>query len=264
MGALYRVAVGLAAVWIVSTGVSMARIDAAAMRDVSRQPDGEGVGQAPSSPDDLYARREDPAAARAAADAWATRLAASPADFESAWKLARVCYWLGTHGPDARRRADLERGITAADTAIRLRPGAPEGYFWRGANMGALAESFGISQGVKYRKPIREALEKVIALDPAFQQGSAGRALGRWYFKVPGLFGGSNAKSVEHLLQSLQYDPQSTASLYFLAETYIDMGKKAEARDVLRRLAAASISRDWAPEDREWKAKGEALAAKVL
>jgi DNA-binding SARP family transcriptional activator len=65
---------------------------------------------------------------------------------------------------------------------------------------------------------------------------------------------------VSHLLASLTYDPQSTASLYFLAETYLDMGKRAEARDVLRRLADAPISRDWAPEDREWKARGAALA----
>ena len=60
--------------------------------------------------------------------------------------------------------------------------------------MGALAESFGLRQGLKYRGDIKDALLTVLKLDPAFQQGSADRALGRWYFKVPGLFGGSEAE----------------------------------------------------------------------
>ena len=62
------------------------------------------------------------------------------------------------------------------------------------ANMGALAESFGMRQGLKYRGAIKDALLTVLKLDPAFQHGSADRALGRWYYKVPGLFGGSQTE----------------------------------------------------------------------
>ena len=76
----------------------------------------------------------------------------------------------------------------------------------------------------------------MLKLDPAFQQGSADRALGRWYFKVPGLFGGSNKKSEEHLRKSLDYNPNSIASRFFLAETLLDMDRKAEARAELQRV----------------------------
>ena len=96
--------------------------------------------------------------------------------------------------------------------------------------MGALAESFGLRQGLKYRGDIKDALETVLRLDPAFQQGSADRALGRWYFKVPGLFGGSDKKSEEHLRKSLTYNPNSASSLFFLAETLIDLGEGRSAR----------------------------------
>jgi hypothetical protein len=117
-------------------------------------------------------------------------------------------------------------------------------------------------QGIKYRKPIREALEEVLRLDPAFQQGSADRALGRWYFKVPGLFGGSNEKSVAHLRKSLTYNPHSTVSWFFLAETLIDMGRKDEARQALQQVLDAPLSPEWTPEDREWKQKArETLAS---
>jgi hypothetical protein len=51
--------------------------------------------------------------------------------------------------------------------------------------MGALAESFGMRQGLKYRGPIKDALETVLRLDPGYLQGIRDRALGRWYYKVP-------------------------------------------------------------------------------
>jgi tetratricopeptide (TPR) repeat protein len=216
-----------------------------------------------ADPDALYAQREDPAKARQAADAWSQRLKSNPKDFESAWKLAKALYWLGGHGPEANRRADLEAGMTASDAAIALDPKRPEGHFWKAANMGALAESFGMRQGIKYRKPIREALETVLKIDPKFQAGSADRALGRWYYKVPGLFGGSNEKSVQHLRKSIEYDPNSTASHFFLAETLLDMGRKADARAALQKVLDVPIDAEWAPEDREFKQKAKALLVKI-
>jgi tetratricopeptide (TPR) repeat protein len=114
-------------------------------------------------------------------------------------------------------------------------------------------------QGIKYRGEIKSELETVLRLDPAFQQGSADRALGRWYFKVPGLFGGSNQKSEEHLRKSLTYNPNSTASLFFLAETLLDEKKKDEARATLQKAIAAPLDPDWVAEDKEFKIKSQAL-----
>jgi len=210
-------------------------------------------------PETLYAARENLDSARRAADIWADRLQKNPKDFESAWKLARARFWLGGHAADAERKAVLEAGIAAARIAAQLQPSRPEGHFWVAANMGELAESHGLRQGLKYRGDIKEALLTVLKLDPAFQQGSADRALGRWYYKVPGLFGGSNKKSEEHLRKSLTYNPQSTASLFFLSETLIDDGRKDEARAELKKTLDAPLDPEWAPEDREFKKKAEAL-----
>lgn len=217
------------------------------------------VQQPTADPDTLYAGREDLASARQAAAIWQTRLQQNPKDFESAWKLARARYWLGSHAPEGERRACLEQGIAAARAAAAIEPGKPEGHFWLAANMGTLAESFGLRQGLKYRGEIKDELLTVLKLDPAFQEGSADRALGRWYFKVPGLFGGSNRKSEEHLRRSLTYNPASSASLYFLAETLIDMKRTSEARAILDRLIAAPVDPAWAAEDREFKEKARRL-----
>jgi hypothetical protein len=214
-------------------------------------------------PDALYGNREDLASARQSAEIWAARLSGAPADFEAAWKLARARYWLGGHAPQESRRTYLEGGIAAARAAIAAQPNRPEGHFWLAANMGALAESFGMRAGIKYRKPIKVALETVLKIDPGFQQGSADRALGRWYFKVPGLFGGSDEKSEEHLRKSLTYNPNSTASLFFLAETLTDMDRDDEARATLQKVLDAPIDPGWAPEDREFKEKARQLLARL-
>ena len=125
--------------------------------------------------------------------------------------------------------------MAAGQTAATLEANRPEGHFWAAANMGALAESYGLRQGIKYRGPIKDALETVLKIDPAFQKGSADRALGRWYYKVPGLFGGSKTKSEEHLRKSLTYDPNSTASHFFLAETLFELDRDARPSTSSRR-----------------------------
>src|SRR5215471_19707173 len=83
-----------------------------------------GVANA-QNPDELYADREHLASARQAADIWAAELAKDPKNFEAAWKLSRIDYWLGEHAPVNERKAFLERGITAAEQAIAAEPNQP-------------------------------------------------------------------------------------------------------------------------------------------
>jgi tetratricopeptide (TPR) repeat protein len=213
-------------------------------------------------PDALYKNREELANAKRAADIWAARLAANASDFDSACRLSQARYWLGTNGlPEAERKPALEAGITAARAAIALNPNRPDGHFWLAANMGALAESYGMRQGIKYRGQIKDALLTTLKLDPAFLDGSADRALGRWYFKVPGLFGGSNKESEAHLRKSLTYNPNSIISHIFLAETLADMGKKDEARKEAQAAIDAPVDPNWAPEDRRFKEQAKRLLA---
>jgi tetratricopeptide (TPR) repeat protein len=219
---------------------------------------------AESDPDVLYRDRERAASAAAAEGIWAARVAASAADFESAWKLARTRYWLGTNGPgtsDEKKRT-LERGIEAARVAMTARPGAAAGHFWMAANMGALADAHGLRQGIKYRGPIKTAIEAALKAQPSYLHGSPDRALGRWYYKVPGLFGGDLKKAEAHLRAALTYKPDSVISLLFLAETLIELDRKAEARATLQAALDAPPDPDWLPEDTRFKAQARQLLAR--
>ena len=212
-----------------------------------------------SDPDALYAQRENLGATRQAADIWKQRLDANGRGFESAWKLARTYYWLGGHAPENERKDFLEAGIAAGRTAAALEPKRPEGFFWIAANMGSLAESFGLRQGLKYRGDIRDNLQIALKLDPAFQHGSPDRALGRWYHKVPGLFGGSRKRAEEHLRRSLTYNQDSIVTHFFLAELLLDMDRRGEAIAELQKVLDLPVDPEWGPEDREFKQQAQKL-----
>jgi tetratricopeptide (TPR) repeat protein len=214
-----------------------------------------GYVQAQRDPDALYKERSDLGRAREAIAIWEARLKTDPRDFESAWKVSRATYWLGKHEERDAGRKTLERGVAAGRQAAALQPERPEGHFWMAASMGALAESYGLRQGLRYRGQIKEALERVLRIDATFMDGSADRALGRWYHMVPGLFGGSETKSEEHLRKSLTYNPNSILSRFFLAETLFARDKDADAIAELRKVIAATPDPDFEPEDRELQQK---------
>ncbi len=219
------------------------------------------AAQAPDDPDALYVARADRVSALAAAAIWERRLAERSADYEAAWKLARVCYWLGGHMPDGDWRAQVERGIAAGQRAIAADPKDPAGHFWLAATMGLLAEQGSTRDGLRLRVDIRRELETVLALDPAFQRGSADRGLGRWYMKVPRMLGGNHEKAEMHLRRSLAYDPVSSASRYFLAELLMERGRRDEARALLQAILDTPPDPEWAPEDRDFQQRASAVLA---
>ena len=219
----------------------------------------QGGTIAPSNADELYKGRSHRPNAQAAADIWDT---SAETDFAAAWMLARACYWLGTHGNEQERREALERGVKAGEMAVRLAPDRPEGHFWMAASMGTLGEAFGMSQGLKYRGRIKEALERVIAIQPGWQQGSAEAALGRWYARVPRLLGGNKGKAEAHLKRALEYDPFNRLALIYYAEL-IEEDKPAEARALLERVLEAPPLAGWGPEDNDWAYKAKERLARI-
>jgi tetratricopeptide (TPR) repeat protein len=230
-----------------------------AARDAGRR-----AGQdADRDPDRLYADRVQLDRALEAAAIWESRLTGGRADFEAAWKLSRACYWLGGHVTANERRKQYERGIAAGKRAIEIDAARPEGHFWVAANMGTLAESFGLRAGLRYRSPVKRELETVLQIDPSYGEGLADRALGRWYFRVPGLLGGSKTRSLEHLQRALTYDASAAATHLFLADTYLAMDRREEAATELQRVLDAPLHPDWAPEVVEFKQRAERLLASM-
>lgn len=219
----------------------------------------QGGTVSPSNPDELYKGRTHRPNAQAAADIWA---ASAGTDFTAAWMLARVCYWLGTHGTEPERREALEQGVKAGEMAVRLAADRPEGHFWMAASMGTLGEAFGMSQRLKYRGRIKGALERVTVIQSGWQQGSAKAALGWWYARVPRLLGGNKGKAEAYFKQALEYDPFNRLALSYYAEL-IEEDKPAEARALLERVLEAPPMEGWGPEDNDWAYKARERLARI-
>ena len=228
-------------------------------------------GQAPvtrnapaaGDPDALYQGREQVDVAAGAAALWSARLAEDGTDFDAAWKLARARSWIGERGTRDGRKAQYEQGLAAARTAIALEPRRPEGHFWLAVNMGSLASVSPIRAGLKYRVPIRQSLEAVIRLEPAYNRGVAYCALGKYYLQVPWLFGGSKAKAETLLRACLAYDSGNAMGRYFLAQTLAARDREAEARLELEKVLAAPEDAEFGPETRMYKRKAARLLKKL-
>jgi len=214
-------------------------------------------------PDALYRERETLALAIRAAEIWKVRLAASPKDFEAACKLARARLYIGEVLPRGERAPHLKEGVEAARVAIALEPARADGYFWLGTNMGALAAASSVFGALRYRSPVREALESAIERDPAFARGGGYCALGKYYGAIPKLFGGNKRKSEELLRRCLGHDPQSIVGHYYLAQTLAAMGRTAKARAEFQAAIDAPLDPDYVPEGRLWKRRAARLLAKL-
>jgi len=211
-------------------------------------------------PDELWANREEFPSAMQALKVWDQRLKADSDDFESAWKLARACYWIQPRVSARDADRERKRGLDAARRAIKLRKNSPEGHYWLALNLGVLSESLDwediFDAGFV---TMRRALEAVIKADPAFEQGAAHAALGRLYSKTPVLMGGNKKKAEEYLRGSLNFDSENALALFFFAEFLVDRDRKAEARAALERLLAAPTHPEWSPESREFRQKAARL-----
>ena len=86
-------------------------------------------------------------------------------------------------------------------------------------------------QTVALISPMMKALKQLIKIDPLYEQHAGDRILGRMYFKVPGILGGSNKKSLKHAKVSITQEPGKSyyGSHRFIADFYLDHSKYKEA-----------------------------------
>ena len=206
----------------------------------------------------LYRHREDLAARNRPRTSGPRALARDGKDFESTLEAgARALLARRRTAPeaDATGRARTRRS-RPAQQAIALEPKKPEGHFWMAANMGALAESYGLRQGIKYRGQIKESWRRVLR---SIRRGSRDRPIARW------AGGTSGAGAVRRQRQQSRRTPAQGAHLQPEEHRHACIswprrcsttGSKDEARKTLQQVLDAPLDPDWAPEDNELQAEG--------
>lgn len=204
--------------------------------------------------DDLYEQRGDLARAKEALAKYQVALLQKEDPYGVYWRMARVEYWIGDHtAANGEKKRIFEMGIYHAKKAVALGQDRPEGHYWLGVNYGVYGEAKGVLKSLSLVKPIKEEMNKVLAIAPAFDDGGADRVLGRVYFELPGFFGGSKKKSLEHLLKSKEMGPRVGLTRIYLADTYLALKDVQKAREELDFVIAMEPDPSLIPETAQEK-----------
>ena len=225
-------------------------------REAAQVPDGD--------PDALYRDRETLASATRAAEVWAARLAANARDFESAWKLARARYWLGTNGlPEAERRNALEQGIAAGTDSRRNLPATAGGSLLDGREHGGAGGVVWNAAGDQVPQTDQGITGEGAGARPGIPPGLGRSRPGPLVLQGPRPVRRQQQQVGGHLRKALGYNQNSVITHVFLAETLDAQGKGDAARQEVRAALDAPLDPDWTPEDRRFKQQAEALLKKL-
>lgn len=196
--------------------------------------------------DQLYQEMKDLDTAKEAEALYQKALGLSDDKYAVYWRLARILYYVGEHTEEKKvKKSIFDRGVYYAEKAVDLEPEKPDGHYWLGVNHGKVGETRGVLKSLFLVKPIKNAMNKVIELDRSYEEGGPDRVLGRVYYKLPGFAGGSNKKSLEHLLKSKDYGPEDAVTRVYLAETYMEMKEKEKAREELEYVMNMESDSRW-------------------
>lgn len=180
--------------------------------------------------DSLFEQRIEVGKLREALQTIAKARNADERNFEVEWRFAKYNYFLGKQITD-EKEADriLKDGYTAGLIASRMQPDKPEGYFWAGANLGEQAKRSPLTVGLKSKDEIRQLMNKVVEIHPDYQGASAFDALAQLELATSS-WGGKAEKAVEYLEKALEYEKENSFIRLHLAEAYLALQKKSEAK----------------------------------
>lgn len=218
------------------------------------------IGETVTKCDTLFKERSDLAKLREAVKQLASVRNPDARNYEVEWKFAKYNYFLGKQLADEKEKEKaFEDGKAAGRIASRMEPNKPDGYFWYAANLGEQAKLSPVTVGVKSVDDIREAMNKVIEIDPTYQKASAYDGLAQVELSTAGLMGGKPEKAVELLEKALTLEANNSYLNLHLAEAYLATGKKDEARKQLEYVLKMKPNPDYVPEHKETVEKAKKL-----
>lgn len=209
---------------------------------------GRGVSLDIRKADDYFLGRQNLANVDQGINLLLEDLSKSPKDYESWWRLSKFCNYRARHSNGPEKVKLLKEAIEAGKKAVSLEPNRVEGHFWMGASYGLLAEESGLIEGLRLIDTIRHEMETVEKLDPNYEEGSGLRTLARVDFRAPFFKGGDKQKSIKLLEECDRRFPDNSLTMLYLADSYLAVGRRAEARDLLDRIVKMCPDPQYGPE----------------
>ncbi|MEE9258928.1 MAG: TRAP transporter TatT component family protein [Nitrospinaceae bacterium] len=160
----------------------------------------------------------------------------SPSSDEWTWRMARIYFDLGKRSKGDVKEKFFARCLELTRKTLQLNQNSAYGYFFNGLCTGKWAEVQGIWDSLGNINPMITDMEAAIKIDPSVDHGGPHRFLGRLYYELPFILGGSLGKSADHLKKAVQYGPRYGENYLFLAETYYSRGEYKLAQEAILEL----------------------------
>jgi tetratricopeptide (TPR) repeat protein len=188
---------------------------------------------------------------------------------EATWKLMRAYYFKGkyTTNDSEMKKKIYDWGKDLGKTALEEFPESVGVHLFSAIVWGVWGEEYGIMkaarQGVAGK--IKDHCEKVVKLDPNFDEAGGYRVLGRVYFKAPKipliLGWPSKKKAVEILEEGYKIAPQNLNTRQFLAEALYFQDQKERAIQMMKDILAETETIEGIAEDAVIKSEVKATLA---
>lgn len=245
---------GLAAAALVAPSIQPTPLSAQVVSVTVR----DGVTRA-----DEYHEALDPAAAleslRGALQSDSTR-------FDALWRAARETVNLGMLSDDDREAQQWYRAsVDFAERAVREAPDSAQGYQWLSIALGRAALLEGPRKRVEYAVAVRENALRAVEIDST--AAGAFNVLGEWHAEIKRLngltrfaaerllgaetFGLASWTEAERWLQrAIELEPDAVIHRLALARVYLDLDRRAEAREQLNRAVELPTTQPTDPQSR--------------
>jgi tetratricopeptide (TPR) repeat protein len=122
------------------------------------------------------------------------------------------------------------RGKDLAEQAIRQDDESPDAHFALFANWGRWLQTDGWLKNAFHLPALRRELDRALELDPNYADALA--AKGGLYLQLPRFLGGDGVKAEALLVRAIELDPAAVGARLELAERYLDIDRRNEARDL--------------------------------
>lgn len=155
--------------------------------------------------------------------------------YEANWRLADLYLCYGTYNKDKSQKISLfKKGMVAAEKAVAIDPGKPEGHYQYSVNLGSIVEIDGVMKNILKVRKISKANEKALAADPNFVPAMVVKA--RFMTDLPKLFGGSPKQAEALYKKAIATGPDYETPYVEYADYLIDNHRPGEAKALLENL----------------------------
>lgn len=191
--------------------------------------------------DKYWPNRDNQSSLVQAIAAYETALSLKPSDEDLLVRLSLAYYWKGnnmsTSDKDGRK-ASYTKGMEYAQKACDANQKSVGGNFWYATNKASYGREQGIVKSASYLTELKARMKIVMDQDKFYFWGGPQRFFARIIYKAPGFLrksvGGTLEQAESMLKEAIAHEKNFFMSHLFLAQVYLEMGKKDLAKQELQ------------------------------